>query len=66
MYVLGTEIPMKFFNGGRALTSVLSRYPKSLEYILDKYEPSVTRVRDYYKIRKHEVVIQDISAIVGW
>jgi hypothetical protein len=65
MYVVGTEIPMKFFNGGRALTSVLSRYPKTLDYISNKYEPTITKVRDYYKITKHEVVIQDISEIVG-
>ncbi len=37
LYVVGTGYPLKFFNGGRALTSVLSRHPKILAHIHEKY-----------------------------
>lgn len=65
LYVVGTAIPMKFFRGGRALTSVLSRYPKILVRIMEKYGSDVARVRDYYKIMQNEVRIEDIASTIG-
>jgi hypothetical protein len=65
LYVVGTSIPMKFFHGGRALTSVLSRYPKILNKIIEKYGSDVVRVMDYYKIMQDEVCVEDIAPTIG-
>lgn len=65
LYVVGTEYPLKFFSGGRALTSVLSRYPKILERIQEKYGDSITKVRDYYEMKKCELTICDITPYIG-
>lgn len=64
LYVRGTETPLKFFNGGRALTSVLSRNPKALEKIKIKYGENVMRVKDYYNLKKHDVFIKDINTLL--
>lgn len=61
LYVVGTELPLKFFNGGRALTSVLSRYQSILDDIHNKYGTGIIKVRDYYALRKNDVIICDIS-----
>lgn len=65
LYVVGIEYPLKFFNGGRALTSVLSRHPKISAQIKEKYGDRVTRVRDYYEIKKNEVIICDVTPYIG-
>lgn len=65
LYVVGTEYPLKFFNGGRALTSVLSRHPKILARITEKYGNSVAKVRDYYELKKSEVKICDVIPYIG-
>ena len=65
LYVVGTAYPLKFFNGGRALTSVLSRNPKILERIQDKYGERIARVRDYYEMKKSEVTICDVTPYIG-
>lgn len=60
LYVLGRDIPLKFLQGARALTSVLSRSRPVLEAIHDKYGP-LTYVRDYYELKKEEVTLVDVS-----
>src|SRR5258708_21792938 len=64
LYVLGIEYGEKFFNGGRALSNVLShsvKLSKQLtEHLVDRYRT----VRDYYLPRKGLVVIQDVSPFV--
>ncbi|MGE0558016.1 MAG: hypothetical protein AB7E73_03375 [Burkholderiales bacterium] len=65
LYVIGLEFPLKFFNGGRALTSVLSRNPKIHAKIKEKYGDEVTKVCDYYAIKKEDVAIYDISPHIG-
>jgi hypothetical protein len=62
LYVLGTEYPLKFFKGGRSLTSVLSKQPKILSSIQQKYGESVSKTRDYYELHKNSVQIIDISS----
>ena len=61
LYVLGVEHPLKFFNGGRALDSVLSRHVKLRNDFVDKYGARCRVVRDYYLLRKGDVLIQDVS-----
>lgn len=65
LYVVGTKYPMKFFNGGRALTSVLSRNQKILHHIQSEYGESLKKVSDYYALKKNEVAIVDVSPFIG-
>jgi len=64
LYVLGTEHAQKFLNGGRALSSVLTRNEGLRKKFNDKYGDSYRKVRDYYVPRKGLVVIQDVSPFV--
>lgn len=65
LYVIGTKIPLKFFESSRALTSVLSRRPDILARINEKYGPEVKQVCDYYELKKHEVSICDVAPFIG-
>lgn len=65
LYVVGTNHPLRFLAGGRALASVLSRYPSILADITGKYGATVTKVCDYYELKKSEVEIRDISPHIG-
>lgn len=65
LYVVGTDYPLKFLEGGRALTSVLSRRPEILTRITEKYGERVGKVRDYYAMKKVDVEIRDISPFIG-
>lgn len=65
LFVVDTHFPLRFLTGGRALSSVLSRMPKIHEAIREKYGADVTRVRDYYEIKKDKVTICDISPFIG-
>lgn len=64
LYVLGTDIPQKFFNGGRAISSVFSRHVKLWKEFEKAYGDKYTRVSDYYLPRKDVVHLQDISSFV--
>ncbi len=65
LYVVGTDLPLKFFQGGRALSSVLSRHPEILDRITKDYGERVSKVRDYYAMKKDMVEIRDISPFIG-
>jgi len=65
LYVIGDTFPLKFFLGGRSLTSVLSRNSKLLQKIHEKYGDEVLKVRDYYTLKAGEVNIVDISPHIG-
>lgn len=61
LHVLETNHPLKFFNGGRALSSVLSRNDKVQNDFRARYGDKYRTVRDYYAFRKVSVTIQDVS-----
>jgi hypothetical protein len=61
LFVLGTKYPLKFFNGGRALTSVLSKNDKVRESFYTMFPDKFATVRDYYQSRRDRVVIRDVS-----
>ena len=65
LYVVGTEIPLKFFRSGRSLASVLSRRPALLATLKEKYGETLQTVGDYYKLKEQEVQICDISPHIG-
>ena len=64
LYVLGTSHVNKFFNGGRAISSVLSRNVKLGKAFANKYDERFHKVRDYYLAKKDAVVIEDVSEFV--
>jgi hypothetical protein len=64
LYVLGTAHVDKFFNGGRALSSVLSRNVKLGQEFTRKHGGNYIKVRDYYVPRKEMVTIQDVFPLV--
>ncbi|MHC8509957.1 MAG: hypothetical protein ACYYKD_11320 [Rhodospirillales bacterium] len=61
LYVLNTEHPLNFFNGSRNLRSVLSRNHNIQEQFAAKYGGKFKHVCDYYKHRKDDVRIEDMS-----
>jgi hypothetical protein len=63
LYVLGAEHGEQFFNGGRALSSVLRNVTLRNKFN-DKFGDRYRTVRDYYLPRKGLVVIQDVSPFV--
>ena len=64
VYVLGTEIPLRFFHGKRAIKSVLSRNNKLLEEFSIKYGDQFKRVHEYFQYREELVIIGDISSVL--
>ncbi len=64
LFVLGAEHPMKFFNSGRALSSILSHSVKLQKQFSEKVDNQYRTVREYYLPRKHLVTIQDVSPFV--
>lgn len=61
LYVLGIEHPLKFFNGGRSLATVLQNvrfYEEFRATVGDEFKT----VGDYYRSRKERVAIRDASA----
>lgn len=62
LYVLGTEHPLRFLNGGRALSrsSVLSGSVRLKTAFEAKY-PQLKTVREYYLSKRDAILIQDVS-----
>jgi hypothetical protein len=65
LYVLGKKYPLKFFRGSRSLASVMSRNRKLWEELQSKYADQFTTVEEYYSDKHDEVIIEDISAVIG-
>jgi hypothetical protein len=64
LYVLGTEIPVTFLSGNRAIDSVLSKDVTLYNDFRRKY-PEYKVVRDYYLPRREAVRIEDVSSLVS-
>jgi hypothetical protein len=64
MYVLGTEHPLRFLNGGRSLSSVMSRHRKLWDDFTRRYRDRFPTVRDYYAFRRDAVAVVDISSLL--
>lgn len=61
LYVLGTEQPLKFLMGGRAIESVLSRNLAVHTMFRQRFGTRFQKVRDYYFARQDCVSIEDVS-----
>lgn len=64
LYVLGTEYPTKFLNGGRAMTSVLSKEGSLQRRFELKHGQQYRTVREYFLPRRHLVELKDVSQLV--
>jgi hypothetical protein len=64
LYLLGTEIPLRFLNGNRAIASVFSHSVRLLEGFKRKY-PTYRVVSNYYLARRDAVRIQDVSPMLS-
>lgn len=64
MYVLGTQHPLKFLKGRRALSSVMSRNSKLWKQFQAKYGSTIATVSEYHALKGAEVELVDISAHV--
>jgi hypothetical protein len=61
LYLLGTEHALKFLQGGRALSSVLSRNDKLQGMFLKRYGEQFQTVRDYFAAHGGAVSIDDVT-----
>lgn len=65
VYVLGAEHPMKFLQGGRAITSILSRSPKVRRMFYEAYgTETFATARDYWATVSDKVEILDLREVV--
>lgn len=64
LYVLGMQHPEKFFNGSRALASVLGKRPDEAKALAALYGDSFRVVNEYYRHHASRVNVRDISALV--
>lgn len=63
LYLLGTEIPLRFLKGKRAVRSVLSKHLDVYNEFTAKY-PDYRTVNDYYGPRQKDVQLVDVSLYV--
>lgn len=61
LYLLGTERALRFLNGRRALTSVLSKDEKVRALFQERFGDRFSTVRDYYAVFHDRVMVEDVS-----
>ena len=61
LYLVGTEQALRFFKGGRSLSSVLSRNEKLRDLFESKFGQKYRTVSDYYADHLSSVQIEDVS-----
>lgn len=64
LYLLGLDYPLKFFTGGRALTSVMSKNETLRNSYRKLFGDRFARVSEYYAHRKDRVQIVDLTTVV--
>ena len=66
MYVVGAEHPLRFLNGRRALSSVMSRGNVLWGRFQELYGERFTVVKDYYAHQEDRVEIVDLAEVVPY
>ncbi len=61
LYVLGTQHVRKFLQGGRALTSVLSRNDRLKNVYFERFGDQFRTVGEYYAVHHDKVQIEDVT-----
>jgi hypothetical protein len=64
LYLLEKEIPLKFFEGGRAINSVMSRNKRINDRFHEIYGDQFLRIKEYYLYRKDDVEIVDLCDVL--
>jgi hypothetical protein len=64
LYVVGKQVPLRFLNGRRALTSVLSKNSAAALRFEQLHGHSYTTVRDYYQTVQDVVEFIDLAELV--
>jgi hypothetical protein len=64
LYVLRTQHPLAFFNGGRAIQSVFASHPDLLHNFRQWYLDIAT-VREYFALTRRKVTLVDVSQWVS-
>jgi len=64
LWVVGRELPIKFFKSGRAVLPIVSDNAKLAKSFSEKYGSEVTTVRDYYLPRSRLVKIRDLNDVI--
>ena len=62
LYVLGTQHVQKFLQGGRALTSVLSRNDRLKNVYFERFGDQFRTVGEYYAVHHDKVQIEDVTS----
>ncbi len=62
LFIVGTAHALKFLNGGRALSSVLSRNAALEGAFTRQYGARFTTVREYYRFKQAAVTIVDMAS----
>jgi len=65
LYVLETEHPLKFLQGGRALDSVMSRQPKLWARFCERFGVRFSTVGEYYAVEGSKVELVSIASLLG-
>lgn len=65
LYAIGTDYPLKFFNGGRSLASVLSKGDHLKTQFAGTFGGHFKTVCDYYAAHKDAVVNEDVSKFLS-
>jgi len=64
LYVVGSMHPLRFLNGGRALTSVMSRNVALRDEFRQRHGVQYHRVRDYYAAMQDQVRVVDLEPYI--
>lgn len=64
LFVTGERHPLRFLEGGRSLSSVMSRNRKLWEDFVDRYSDTYLTVRDYYQDHRADVEIVDLNKLL--
>lgn len=64
VYLTGTHFPMKFLAGKRSMDSVLSRNVPLKADFFGKYGGRISKVREYFELKKCEVELVDVLGII--
>lgn len=64
LYVLGTDKPLKFLNGRRKLSSVMSKNAALAQAFKKTYSNRFKYVSEYYKPRKNRVELIDLNSVI--
>ena len=64
LYLVGTDIPLRFFEGGRSLASVMSRDAGLARRFRETYGDRYLTVREYFEAVRGSVEIVDLASVV--